>query len=512
MKPQGLYDPRYEHDSCGVGFVCNIKGQRSNEIVRQGLEVLNRLAHRGATGSDPKTGDGAGILIQLPHEFFSQVCAAAGINLPAAGKYGAGMVFLPTDPKEREYCKKKFAAIVKNEKCEVLGWRPVPVDNSVIGKTARETEPVIEQVFVSAAGAKAGQDTLYLERKLYIIRKLVENAIRDSHLQQKSFFYITNLSSRTFSYKGLLMPDQVAEYFIDLKDPALHSAISLVHSRYSTNTFPTWDLAQPFRFLAHNGEINTLRGNINWMRAKEGLLKSKLFGEDLKRILPTIVPEGSDSASIDNVFELMVLAGRSLAHSMTMLIPSVWEHNDLMDQQLKDFYMYHTCLMEPWDGPAAIAFTDGRQIGAVLDRNGLRPARYLVTKKGLVVMASEVGVLDIPPQDILYSGRLEPGKMFFIDTEAGRIIDDRELREQMSGRNPYGDWIKDNMLELDSLPEAVMLPLDKSAYLKSTDILTDMKAFGYSREDLKTIIKPMVDNGQEPVGSMGNDTPHAVLS
>ncbi|MDD5353953.1 MAG: glutamate synthase large subunit [bacterium] len=512
MKQQGLYDPRYEHDSCGVGFVCNIKGQRSNEIVKQGLEVLNRLAHRGATGSDPKTGDGAGILIQLPHEFFSQVCRGAGINLPAAGKYGAGMVFLPTDTKEREYCKKKFAAIAQNEKCDLLGWRKVPVDNSVIGKTARETEPMIEQVFIVSAGTNTGQDSLYLERKLYIIRKLAENAIRDSHLKQKSFFYITNLSSRTFSYKGLLMPEQVVEYFVDLKNPDLHSAICLVHSRYSTNTFPTWDLAQPFRFLAHNGEINTLRGNINWMRAKEGLLKSKLFGDDLKKIMPTIVPNGSDSASIDNVFELMVLSGRSLAQAMTMLIPSAWEHNDLMDQQLKDFYMYHTCLMEPWDGPAAIAFTDGRQIGAVLDRNGLRPARYLVTKKDLVVMASEVGVADIAPQDILYSGRLEPGKMFFIDTEAGRIIADRELKEQMSGRNPYGEWIKDNMLELDSLPEAVMMPLDKSSYLKSTDILTDMKAFGYSREDLKTIIKPMVENGQEPVGSMGNDTPHAVLS
>lgn len=510
MKPQGLYDPQFEHDSCGVGFVCNIKGQRSNEIVKQGLQVLSRLAHRGATGADPKTGDGAGILIQLPYEFLTRVCTENDITLPKPGYYGAGLVFLPTRREEREYCKKVFAHTIKKQGQQLLGWRPVPVDNSDIGKTACSTEPVIEQVFIGKS--QDLKDELSFERRLYIIRKLVENEIRSSSLQQKKSFYITNLSCRTLSYKGLLMPVQVDRFFLDLRRDDLRSAICLVHSRYSTNTFPTWDLAQPFRFLAHNGEINTLRGNINWMRAKEGLLKSKLFGADLENIFPVVVPGGSDSATIDNVFELLVLGGRSLAQAMSMLIPSAWEHDDEMPPALKDFYLYHTCLMEPWDGPAAMAFTDGTQIGAMLDRNGLRPARYLVTKNDLVVMASEVGVLDIPPAEILQSGRLKPGKIFFIDTKKGLIIDDQEVKEQMAGRLPYSEWIRDNMLNLDSLPEAVVNPLDKSFYLKSRDVMADMKAFGYTREDLKIILKPMVETGQEPVGSMGNDAPHAILS
>ncbi len=507
MKSQGLYEPQFEHDSCGVGFVCNIKGQRSNEIVRQGLQVLTRLAHRGATGADPKTGDGAGILIQLPHEFLNRVCAENNIKLPRLGSYGTGLVFLPAQPAERESCRKIIARVIAAQGQQLLGWRLVPVDNSDIGKTARESEPVIEQVFIGKNPEL--KDELSFERRLYIIRKLAENKIRAN---KHETVYITNLSCRTIAYKGLLMPAQVERFFLDLQQPDLTSAICLVHSRYSTNTFPTWNLSQPFRFLAHNGEINTLRGNINWMRAKEGLLKSKLFGADLEHILPVVVPGGSDSATIDNVFELLVLGGRSLAHTMSMLIPSAWEHDEAMDQALKDFYLYHTCLMEPWDGPAAMAFTDGTQIGAVLDRNGLRPARYLVTKKNVVVMASEVGVLDIPPEEILKSGRLEPGKIFFIDTKQGRIIDDQEVKEQMSCRQPYGDWLRDNMLNLDSLPEAVVNPLDKSSYLKSQDILTTMKAFGYTREDLKIILKPMVETGQEPVGSMGNDTPHAILS
>lgn len=514
MKEQGLYSPQFEHDSCGVGFVCNIKGYKSNEIIRQGLEVLNRLSHRGATGSDPKTGDGAGILIQIPHEFFLNACQKSKIRLPKPGNYGTGLVFLPADEKERAFCKKVFAETIKNEKQTLLGWRAVPVDNADIGKAARETEPVIEQVFIGRGknGSQKSPTELWFERKLYVIRGVVEKAVRASNIEQKSFFYITNLSSRTIAYKGLLRPKQLESFFLDLRDPRLKSAISLVHSRYSTNTFPTWDLAQPFRFLAHNGEINTLRGNINWMRAKEGLLKSKLFNDDLKKLLPVIVPGGSDSATIDNVFELLILGGRTMAQAMTMLIPSAWEHNDLMDQELKDFYMYHTCLMEPWDGPAAIAFTDGKQIGAVLDRNGLRPARYIVTKNNVVVMASEVGVLDIPPELILKSGRLEPGKMFFIDTEQARIIDDAELKESMARRNPYGKWIAENMLELDSLPEAVVQPLDKTEFLKSKDVVADLGAFGYTREDLRFILKPMVETGQEPVGSMGNDTPPAVLS
>ena len=501
---QGLYDPQFEHDSCGVGFICNVKGKKSNEIIRQGLEILKRLSHRGATGADPKTGDGAGILIQIPHEFFVQACLENKISLPHLGEYGMGLVFLPPQGKERKFCKDVFSRAIEEEGQILLGWRRVPVNDSDIGQTARETEPVIEQVFIGRN--KHIKDQLDFERRLYVIRKRVENIIRASGLKQKSFFCITNLSSRTASYKGLLMPGQLENFFIDLKDGSMKSALCLVHSRYSTNTFPTWDLAQPFRFLAHNGEINTLRGNINWMHAREGLLKSKLFGRDVKKIMPVIVPGGSDSATIDNVFELLVLAGRGLAHAMTMLIPCAWEQNYFLNDKLRGFYKYHTCLTEPWDGPAAIAFTDGTRIGAVLDRNGLRPCRYIITKKDLVVMASEVGVLDIEPSDILLSGRLEPGKMFFIDTEIGRIIDDAELKKNMSERQPYNLWVKENILELDRLP--VKITREKTC----VDTLTCLKAFGYTREDLKVIIKPMAETGQEPIGSMGNDTPHAVLS
>lgn len=504
MKTKGLYDPRFEHDSCGVGFVCNIKGTLSNDIIKQGLGVLKRLSHRGATGADPKTGDGAGMLIQIPHEFFRKVCQDRKINLPSKGAYGTGMVFLPTNAKENKFCKDVFRRIIEEEGQIILGWRKVPVDDSEIGKTAKETEPIIEQPFIKRS--KKLKTELEFERKLYCIRKRVENIIRASNLKQRSFFYITNISCRTFSYKGLLMPGQLENFFLDLKDERLESALCLVHSRYSTNTFPTWDLSQPFRFLAHNGEINTLRGNINWMRAREGLLESDLFGKDIKNIYPVIVPGGSDSATIDNVFELLVLAGRSLPHAMMMLIPAAWEQDNLMDKRVKSFYRYHSCLMEPWDGPAAIAFTDGVRIGACLDRNGLRPARYILTRKDFVVMASEVGVLDIAPSDILVSGRLEPGKIFFIDTELGRIIDDKEIKIDMSSRKPYAKWVKKNIVELDDAAR------DKKTKRFSNNILTDLKSFGYTREDLKFLIKPMAEKGQEPIGSMGNDTPHAVLS
>jgi glutamate synthase domain-containing protein 1 len=415
LEKYGLYDSRFEHDSCGVGFVSDIKGRKSNGIVSSGIKVLGRLAHRGATGADPNTGDGAGILIQIPHEFFAKIAEAAKITLPAYGEYASGLVFLPASAKERKFCKDAFTHIIERERQTLLGFRKVPVDSSVIGKTARDTQPVIEQIFITKDDGIKSQ--LEFERRLYVIRKQVETVIRASNLEQKSFFYIPNLSSRTFSYKGLLMPKQVNKFFLDLQDESIKSAICLVHSRYSTNTFPTWDLAQPFRFLAHNGEINTLRGNINWMSAREGLLKNELFGKDIQKLKPVIVPGGSDSAMLDNAFELLVLSGRPIYHAMMMLIPGAWEQHALMDERLKDFYKYHACCMEPWDGPAAIAFTDGTQIGAVLDRNGLRPARYVVTKQDLVVMASEVGVLDIPASDIVSSGRLEPGKMFFIDTK-----------------------------------------------------------------------------------------------
>ncbi|MFH1640490.1 MAG: glutamate synthase central domain-containing protein, partial [Candidatus Omnitrophota bacterium] len=506
-KKQGLYDPRFEHDSCGVGFVCDVKGRKSNSIVRQGLEVLTRLSHRGAVGADPKTGDGAGILIQIPHSFFEKECAKNGISLPAPGAYGVGLVFLPVNQREQKFCMHVFQKIVTQERQIFFGWRDVPLNNSIIGKTAQATEPVIRQIFIGRSeNIKADLD---FERKLYVIRKQIENIIRKSEIEQKAFFYITNLSCRTLSYKGLLMPGQLKDYFTDLEDNAIESAICLVHSRYSTNTFPTWDLAQPFRFLAHNGEINTLRGNINWMRARESILESKLFGNDIEKIKPVIMPGGSDSATIDNVFELLVLSGRSLTHTIMMLIPAAWEKHKLMDEKLRDFYLYHACFMEPWDGPAAIAFTDGSSVGAVLDRNGLRPARYIITKQGLVVMASEVGVLDINPADIAVSGRLEPGKVFLIDTQKQEVIDDESLKKDISSRKDYSVWLKANLLNLEDLPETTEKGKTK---VQENDLFKIMQAFGYSREDLKFLITPMAENAKEPIGSMGADTPHAVLS
>ncbi len=504
IKPKGLYDPRFEHDACGVGFLCDISGNRSNETIKRSIQVLNRLAHRGAVGADPKTGDGAGILIQIPHEFFLEVAEEEKFKLPALGSYGTGMVFLPTKKKEYEFCKSVFENIIKEEGCRLLAWRPVPVDNSDIGKEAKETEPIIEQPFIERS--KDIKDVLAFERRLYIIRKRIENAVRSSDISQQSFFYITNLSCRTFSFKGLLMPYQVENFFVDLKNPKIKSAISIVHSRYSTNTFPTWDLAQPFRYLAHNGEINTLRGNINWMRAREGLLESPLFGDSIEQIKPVLVAGGSDSATIDNMFELLVLGGRSLPHAMMMLIPGAWEQHKFMDEDLKAFYKYHACFMEPWDGPAAIAFTDGTSVGAVLDRNGLRPARYIITKDGYVVMASEVGVLDIDPENIKVSGRLLPGKMFYIDTNEGRLVTDEEIKEQISTRKPYKKWVNENLVNIDSLPK------EKASHKAGKDVLKQMKSFGYTREDLKVLLRPMAENGKEPIGAMGNDSPHSVLS
>src|SRR3989338_594336 len=401
-KKEGLYDPQFEHDSCCVGFVCDIKGRRSHDIIKKGIKVLNRLSHRGAVGADPDTGDEAGILIQIPHKFLLKECTKLNITLPEIGKYGTGFVFFPRDEKKRALSVKIVEDVIKKEKAVILGWREVPLDNSIIGKTAKETEPVIRQIFIGM-GSETGNG-LDLERRLYVIRREIENEVRRSNAAGKAFFYITNLSSRTISYKGLLMPHQLDKYFLDLSDPDMESAISLVHSRYSTNTFPTWDLAQPFRFLAHNGEINTLRGNINWMKARERLLASELFKTDIEKIKPVIVEGGSDSASIDNIFELLVLSGRPLPHAMMMLIPAAWERDKFITKELREFYRYHACFMEPWDGPASIAFTDGEKVGAVLDRNGLRPSRYIVTKNGLVVMASEVGVLDIDPAEINLSG------------------------------------------------------------------------------------------------------------
>jgi glutamate synthase domain-containing protein 2/glutamate synthase domain-containing protein 1/glutamate synthase domain-containing protein 3 len=492
----GLYRSQFEHDSCGVGFVCNIKGIRSNSVVKQALHALKRLSHRGASGADPKTGDGAGILIQIPHSFFASVFKTT----PEQGSYGTGLIFFPTSHQENQFCKDVFLKFAKQLSLDIIGYRQVPIHQEVIGKTARQTLPAIEQIFVTGK-----TNSIKLETSLYILRKLVENAVRNSSLKQKSFFYITNISSRTFLYKGLLMPEQLDEFFLDLKDERLCSSIALIHSRYSTNTFPTWDLAQPFRLLAHNGEINTLRGNINWMRAREGLLKTKKFGKNLKNLFPVIVPGGSDSAMLDNVFEFLVHSGRDLIHVISMLIPPAWEHNSLMKQSVKDFYRYYSCMMEPWDGPAAIAFTDGEKIGAILDRNGLRPARYIVTKDDVVVMSSEVGVLDIPPENILCSGRLEPGKIFFVDTEKGCIVQDEQIKKHLSTLGPYGKWLKQSLLELKTI---------NSSFFETDqeNIIQLLKAFGYTREDLRFVIKPMIENASEPIGSMGDDTPLAVFS
>ncbi|MFH1386336.1 MAG: glutamate synthase large subunit [bacterium] len=475
---QGLYDTSYEHDSCGVGFIVNIKGEKSHKIVRQGLEVLKRLAHRGAVGADPKTGDGAGILIQIPHEYFLGVCQ---FKLPPFGGYGTGLIFFPQDEQARKAAKELITRTINEEGQALLGFRQLPLDNHDIGESARRSEPVIEQIFIKKG--KGCRNQVEFEKKLYSLRRKIEK------LNNKIYF--VTLSSRTIAYKGLLMTDQVEKYFLDLGDPRVTSAIALVHSRYSTNTFPTWDLAQPFRFLAHNGEINTIRGNINWMRG---------------RGIDAVVPGGSDSASLDNIFELLVLNGRSLPHAMMMLIPSAWEHDKSSSKELKDFYRYHACFMEPWDGPAAIAFTDGTRVAAILDRNGLRPARYIITKDGLVVMASEVGVLDIPADQIAVSARLEPGKMFYVDTDQGAIITDEELKAEIAGQQPYGQWLEKNLTDLAEQPRVA-----ESG--ETTKNLTQvLKTFGYTREDLKIIIRPMAEKASEPIGSMGNDTPHAVLS
>jgi glutamate synthase domain-containing protein 2/glutamate synthase domain-containing protein 1/glutamate synthase domain-containing protein 3 len=506
FKQKSLYYPSFDKDGCGVGFVCDVEGKRSNEILHLGIEALKRLEHRGAVGADPRTGDGAGILIQLPHKFFKKVCSKEAIELPPLGEYGTGIVFFPPDKEGRDFCKNVFAKIIKEEGLSLLGYRNVPIDSSGIGQTAKKTLPVIEQIFVRKLVSI--NSLLEFEVKLYLVRKQVENIVCNSTLKNKSYFYVTNISSRTVSYKGLLMSRQLENFFLDLKDPDIETSICLIHARYSTNTFPTWDLAQPFRFLAHNGEINTLRGNINWMRARQGLLKSEIFGKDIRKIFPILVPGGSDSATIDNAFELLVLGGRSPEEAMLMLIPAAWENNPFLDSNLKAFYEYHACFMEPWDGPAAIAFTDGRVIGAVLDRNGLRPARYIVTKDGLVVMASEVGVLDIAGGNISISGRLEPGKIFLIDTEEKRIIPDEKIKEQVCRKRPYRQWLSKNLVFLENLPDKEVKEdkEDKEEFFKK------LKFFGYSREKLKFIIRPMVENAKEPIGSMGNDTPCAVLS
>jgi glutamate synthase (ferredoxin) len=502
---QGLYDPAREHDACGVGFVVDIKGRKSHAIVSQALTVLKNLLHRGACGCEPNTGDGAGILIQMPHAFLARECARLGIPLPGPGHYGAGLVFLPRDPKQAEECQRAFAEIIREEGQTLLGWRDVPTDDSPVGPTARSVEPVFKQVFIGRGPAVP--DRAAFERKLYVIRKRVEHAIWRSELGERKFFYLPSLSSNTLIYKGMLSADQIETMYPDVTDPLVESALALVHQRFSTNTFPSWPLAHPYRYIAHNGEINTLRGNINWMHAREALCESKLLGADLKRILPIVIEGGSDSAIFDNVLEFLVMAGRPLPHAILMMIPEPWAQHESMSEERKAFYEYHGCLMEPWDGPASIAFTDGTVIGAVLDRNGLRPSRYYVTKDGLVVMASEVGVLDIPADRVLVKERLHPGRIFLVDTAQGRIVHDAELKHTYATQHPYGEWLRTYLKPLESLPEPPHVPEPDHE-----TVLQRQQAFGYTHEDLRILLGPMATAGEEPVGSMGTDTSLAVLS
>jgi len=501
--PQGLYDPQNESDSCGIGFVANIKGQTSHDIIQRGLDVLVNMTHRGAEGSDNKTGDGCGILMQIPHDFFLK----QDLALPPKGNYAPGLVFLPQDPHQAQTCKQTCETIINEEGLQVLGWRDVPRDNTVIGDIALAAEPRIEQVFVGNSKPN-GDDHSAFERTLYIVRKRIENEIRNSQLSQKSFFYICTLSGQTIGYKGMLQPIQLQQYFQDLQDTTVTSAIALVHSRFSTNTFPSWDLAQPFRLLCHNGEINTVKGNRFWMQARESQLASELFGDDLSKILPVIEPNKSDSASFDNALEMLVMCGRSLPHALTMMIPESWNDKNPIPDELKAFYEYHSTFMEPWDGPASMVFTDGRYIGGTLDRNGLRPSRYVITKDHMIVMGSEMGVQTFPADRIQSKGRLMPGKILLVDTHVGRIIPDFEVKKGLTGQQPYRQWVEENRVNLEDLP------VEKPAYpnLSSQKLRQQQRAFGYNTEEVENILTPMLQNGQEPTGSMGTDTPLAVLS
>ena len=501
---QGLYDPRQERDACGVGFVAHIKGKQSHDTICQGLQILKNLTHRGAVGADPLAGDGAGILLQIPDQFLRDEMGWGNIQLPPAGEYGVGMLFLPRDTVARAACEKIAGEKIAAEGQHLLGWRDVPVDSSGLGESVRKVEPVIRQVFIGRG--KNCSDGDAFERKLFVIRKTMEHGVTSLVNSRGKGFYCPSMSSRTIVYKGMLLANQVGTYYLDLQDNRVVSALALVHQRFSTNTFPTWDLAHPFRMIAHNGEINTVQGNVNWMTARHAAMSSKLLGEDLEKLWPLIVDGQSDSACFDNALELLVAGGYSLPHAMMLLIPEAWAGNPLMDEERRAFYEYHAALMEPWDGPAAVAFTDGRMIGATLDRNGLRPARYLITDDDLVLMASEMGVLDIPQHKIVKKWRLQPGKMFLIDMQAGRIVDDTELKNQLAAAKPYRQWIEKSRYYLGDLPDVAAKPK------LNASLLDTQQAFGYSQEDLKFIMAPMVNAGEEPTGSMGADAALAVLS
>ena len=507
LAAKGLYSPQQEHDNCGVGVVADIQGRQSHRIIQEGLEVLINLGHRGAAGSDPETGDGAGILLQMPHAFFRRETHRLGFPLPPDGHYGVGMVFLPPQPEAAAKAQSLIADVITAEGLEPLGWRDVPVNPAKIGRDARRRSPLIRQIFVGAG--PSGADPAQLERKLYVTRKVIEHSINDYGLSEDEadYFYLCSLSCNTIVYKGLLMAHQIADFYLDLQDDQLVSAFALVHSRFSTNTLGHWRLAHPYRYLAHNGEINTLRGNLNWMHAREAMFQSPLFGDDMGKIPPVMKVGDSDTASFDNALELLLMTGRELPHAMVMMIPEAWEQHESMPQEKKDFYEYHSALMEPWDGPAMIVASDGRNICALLDRNGLRPFRYLVTTGDKLVMASETGVLDVPPAEVKFKGRLQPGRMFMVSLEQGRIIGDDELKRGLAARQPYGQWLKDNKVSLDDLPPAPPEPPNAPDALPRLQ-----RAFGYSVEELRMLTTPMAESGYEPVGSMGNDAPLAVLS
>jgi glutamate synthase domain-containing protein 2/glutamate synthase domain-containing protein 1/glutamate synthase domain-containing protein 3 len=492
-----------------MGLVASIRGERSHDIIRKGLEVLINLTHRGAAGCDPETGDGAGILIQIPHAFFARECGELGIKLPEPGAYGVAMCFLPVDKHSRLQCEGVFERIAKEEGLTVLGWRDTPVNGNAVGREARASQPYIEQLFVGLPAASAGMDEQVFERLLYRVRRRTENEIAspDSDIEDKETFYVPSFSCRTIIYKGLMLAPQIEKFYIELANPLTASALCLVHQRFSTNTFPSWKLAHPYRYIAHNGEINTVRGNVSWMHARQSVFATDVFGKKIDDLYPIIGPGNSDSASLDNAAEFLHLSGRSLPHVMAMLIPEAWSGNPDMDEEKRAFYEYHASLMEPWDGPAAIAFTDGRYIGATLDRNGLRPGRYIVTKDDLVVLASEAGVLEVPDEDIRKKGRLQPGRMFLVDTVEKRIISDAEIKKQLASRQPYGAWLKEQQITLDQLPEPSRLIASNPETL-----LRRQRAYGYSEEDLRILLGPMGAKGEEPIGSMGTDVPLACLS
>ena len=499
-KKQGLYSSEFEHDNCGAGFICSLKGEKTNGIIGKALNILDKLEHRGAVSSDGKTGDGAGILIEIPHEFLKSQC---NFKLPDINNYAVGMVFLPQKKNQREYCIAILENEFKNQGLNFIGWREVPVNKSVLGKISAKTEPYISQIFVEKGDISEHEFNV----KLFIARKISENKILSSKISERSFFYLPSLSSRTLIYKGLLVPEDIKSYYRDLSDPKVVTRLALVHQRFSTNTFPTWDLAQPFRYMCHNGEINTFRGNVSRMQDREELFNSELFGDEIKEILPIILKGKSDSSSMDMTVELLLSTGRSLPEVMMMLVPEAWEKHKTMDAQKKAFYKYNSCIMEPWDGPASIPFTDGKYIGALLDRNGLRPSRYTVTKDGYVVMSSEAGVMDILPENVSKHGRLEPGKMFLVNMDEGRIIEDEEIKSEIVSKRPYKKWLDDNLLPLSEVPYTGNI-----SCIETEKFETRLRLFGYTQEDFKTIITPMAIQGKEAMGSMGTDTPLAVLS